>query len=147
MKKIILFVLLTILFPRCEEVKENFNYVVVTVTGIVTFSITDAGNSTSYISGQPIEMSLIKAGGERINEVGVTGKDGRTSITGVFNVYKEQPVEFKAKSVNYPSHYNSCKTSWDFIDMNAENNETGPRTFSTKRYFYFELSPGEFEDN
>ncbi len=144
MKKIILLVLLATLFPGCEEVEENFNYVVVTVTGRAHIWWNKDEKVSIDLSDQPIEMSIIKAGGERVDDIGVSGSNGITTLTAVFNVYKEQPVEFKAKSVNYPTHYGSDKVYWDYIDKNAEKTE--PRTLNVSFIVNMQLSPDEFED-
>ena len=105
MKKIILFVLLTTILSGCDEVEESANYVVVTVTGTAHIWMNgNVGELSKDLSDEPIEMSLIKAGGERVDDIGVSGSSGLTTLTAVFNVYKEQPVEFRAKSVNHPSH-------------------------------------------
>lgn len=64
-------------------------------------------------------MELIKAGGERFQEIGTTGIDGTTSITTVFNLYNEQPIEFKARLVNSPSQIQSDKLTWNQADKIA----------------------------
>ena len=153
MKKIILFVLLATLLSGCDEVAESFNYVVVTVTGTAHIWINEFVENKEVskdLSDEPIEMSLIKAGGERVDDIGVSGSSGLTTLTAIFNVYKEQPVEFKAKSVNHPSHLGSDKVSWDYIDKNAktpDNNKTGPRILKVGLIVNMQLSAGEVEDN
>jgi hypothetical protein len=76
-------------------------------------------------------MELVKAGGERLHEIGTTGSDGSTSITTVFNLYKEQPIEFIAKLVNSPDQLKKEKLTWEQADgMAISQDEKGPRTMS-----------------
>ena len=77
---------------------ETFNYVKVEVKATVeVLGQTNAGLlANKHIAGESVEMRLIKAGGESIQEIGVTGADGITQIWASFNLYREQPIEFKA---------------------------------------------------
>jgi hypothetical protein len=90
------------------------------------------------IEGTPVKMSLIKAGGERVEDTGITDVQGSTSITATFNLYKEQPIAFKAIMEEEPFAYNSKEISWE----QAENAAIGdgiknPRT--TAMEIYMEL--------
>lgn len=122
---------------------EEFNYIVVSVFGEVQVGNYDFASSEwkGNVIGEQVEMSLIKAGGERIEEIGTTGSSyGETSIHGVFNLYKEQPIEFKARLVNYPAVYGSTKVEWNDIERTATINGDGkPRTNSVKLFIALKI--------
>lgn len=135
----IVYVLVLLLLFSCEEVEKNFNYIEVTITGEATVVkmednvlLLDHG-----IAGEPVEMTLVKAGGERVDDTGITGTEGQTSITAKFNLYKEQPIEFIAKPVNYPDKIQSIKFTWDEAESIAISAEGKPRTASKTLHLYF----------
>lgn len=139
MKKITLSILVLLLFIRCDEVADKFNYIEVTVTGKVAVMYFEVETNTiladERIAGTPVKMSLIKAGGERVEDTGVTDVQGSTSITATFNLYKEQPIAFKAIMENEPFSYNSKELTWE----QAENAAIGdgiknPRTAAMELY-------------
>ncbi|MFC0875811.1 hypothetical protein ACE01N_04410 [Saccharicrinis sp. FJH2] len=121
MQKIILVFFTAILLFSCGETEESFNYIQVTVTGTVTLVQREDNvyKMDEPYAGEPVNMSLIKAGGERFQETGSTGSEGETSITTVFNLYKEQPIEFIAVPVNYPELAKSGTLTWEQADKLA----------------------------
>lgn len=141
--KYIIVILLMISFSACEEVEKDFIYIEVTVTGVVEIVVLE--NNTLMmdkpVAGEPVEMKLIKAGGERLEEIGTTGNGGTTSITTVFNLYKEQPIEFIAKLVNYPEEIKKDILTWEVADRNAIRNKKGePRKLTHKLQLTFGIS-------
>lgn len=122
MKKSFLLFSIILLTNGCDkEVLEKFDYVVVTVAGTVHVLEYDFDNSKwlSAIEGEAVEMTLIKAGGERIEDIGTTGGGvGQTTIHGSFNLYKEQPIDFKAKLVSNPMIIGSDRVEWSYVDQN-----------------------------
>ena len=134
LNKCIFCILILISFIRCEEVEKDFNYIQVTATGKVFTVFLE--NNTLYmdkiIAGVPVDMELVKAGGERLHEIGTTGSDGSTSITTVFNLYKEQPIEFIARLVNSPDQIKKDKLTWDQADEFASDDGKG--SLRTMRY-------------
>lgn len=118
MKTKFLMLFVFVLFAGCE-VLEEFNYVVVSVTGTVGVANYDFDNSKwgAALDGEVVEMSLIKAGGERVEGTGTTGGGvGQTTIHGTFNLYKDQPIEFKAKLVSNPMGIGSDKVTWEYVN-------------------------------
>ena len=122
MKKCILILaILSHSFGCGTEVMENFDYVIVTVTGTVAVTEYDFDNSKwgEALEGEAVEMSLIKAGGERIEDIGTTGGGGgQTTIHGSFNLYKEQPIDFNAKLVSNPMVIGSDRVTWEYVNKN-----------------------------
>lgn len=120
MKKTALLIFMILLLVHCDEVLEKFNYIEVTVTGKVGVVYFDVATNTIHaddpISGTPVKMSLIKAGGERVEDTGITDAYGGTSITGTFNLYKEQPIAFKAIMEEEPFSYDSKQLTWDEVE-------------------------------
>jgi hypothetical protein len=142
MKKIFFLMLIISMFLNCDELEKNFNYIEVTVTGIAQVVVFDTEKNTMYmdkpVAGEPVEMKLVKAGGERVEETGITGADGKTSITAKFNLYKEQPIEFVGKPVNYPEQVASVNLTWEEVDKTAFGNGMGePRTASRELILTF----------
>ncbi|MFB6317754.1 hypothetical protein [Saccharicrinis sp. FJH54] len=115
MQKITLVFFTAILLLSCGETEESFNYIQVTITGTVSVVkiIDGVYELDNPVAAEPIDMTLIKAGGERFQETGTTGTGGKTSITTTFNLYKEQPIEFIAVPVNHPEEAKSGKLSWE----------------------------------
>ncbi len=113
--------LIIIFFLYGCEVLEEFNYVVVNVTGTVQVALFDFENSKwqEKLNGEAVEMALIKAGGERFEDIGTTGGgEGTSSIHTTFNLYKEQPIDFKAKLVSNPMVIGSDRIEWEFVNNN-----------------------------
>lgn len=129
----VLVLLAVSLFFSCDIVDEYFNYVVVTVhaTVQITFDENNDGFPESVLKNEAVELSLVKDGGERVEETGITdNNNAETSITGVFNLYKEQPIVFTAKPVNYPTLIKKETLSWETVDKWAEGDgKKEPRTY------------------
>lgn len=140
MYKYLICILISFSFLSCEEVEKNFDYIQVTVTGsVVAVRLED--NTLimdEFVSAIPVDMALVKAGGERFQEIGTTGNDGTTSITTVFNLYKEQPIEFIARLVNHPEQIKSQKLTWEeALEVSTGDGTGSPRTASYKFVLYF----------
>jgi len=115
--------LLAVGLSGCEEIdyilgtpEESKNYVVVTVVvDICVFNNTD--NSPSV--NEPVRIQIIKAGGERFDEVLTMNSEGCSSATAVFNLYKEQPIEAYAYPVNHPENYKSYILPWEVVKSSS----------------------------
>ena len=132
------FILLTLF--SCEEAEKTFNYIEVTITGeaILVELEGDILIMDRGLEGEPVEMSLVKAGGERFDDTGTTGFGGITSITTTFNLYKEQPIKFIARPVNYPELLQSVYFTWEEAESIAGGGGLGqPRTASKKLSLIF----------
>jgi len=123
MKKIVLSLFTFLLLIRCEEVLDKINYIEVTVKGKVAVLYLDVATNTILVdegvAGVPVKMSLIKDGGERVEETGITDNSGKTSITATFKLYKEQPIAFKAIMEEEPFSFNSKEITWEQVDKVA----------------------------
>ena len=78
----------------CAEI----NYIVVHFNADVCVAFADGKSSPQSVmwSGAQVEIVIIKAGGERVQFDKYTGSGGCTeTVSGTFEVYKEQPVEVK----------------------------------------------------
>ena len=120
MKIKILFVsilFLSVCFSGCEEVEdvlgpaeETKNYIVVTVNAdICVYNNSD----NSPLVNEPVRIQIVKAGGERFDEVVYTNTEGCTSAATAFNVYKEQPVDAYAYPVNHPEVSDFYTLPWE----------------------------------
>ncbi len=112
-----------VVFSGCQEVErvlgpaeESKNYIVVTVVAdICVFNNTD--NSPSV--NEPVRIQIIKAGGERFDEVVTMSSEGCSSATAVFNLYNEQPIEAHAYPVNHPENYESYTLPWEVVKSSS----------------------------
>jgi len=123
MKFRVLILLVFVFFTGCE-ILEEFDYIVVNATGTVSVGTFDFNNNKwgDPVNGEAVEMSLIKDGGERVDDTGTTGGNaGETTIHAVFNLYKEQPIDFKAKLVSDPMVIGSDRVGWDYVKKNARS--------------------------
>lgn len=137
MRKIILLLLPLLSCSACEELEE-FDYVVVTVTGTVQVAFYDFENAAwgDAIPGEAVEMVLIKAGGERVEETGTTGGgEGMTSIHASFNLYKEQPIDFKAKLLSNTMIIGSDRVTWEYVNSNRRYGGKNQPDICTARLF------------
>ena len=78
------------------------DYVEVIVNADVCVSFSDGKTPPTSImwSGAQIEIAIIKAGGERVQFDRYASSGGCTdSVQGIFNVYREQPVEVVARPI------------------------------------------------
>ena len=120
-KVIILFAILLLSFGCDNEVMDSWDYVIVNATGTVQVAEYDVSKSEwgEALDGEAVEMALIKAGGERIEDIGTTGGGaGHTTIHGSFSLYKEQPIDFKAKLVSNPMVIGSDQVTWEYVNKN-----------------------------
>ncbi|MDG6218635.1 MAG: hypothetical protein QCI00_04250 [Candidatus Thermoplasmatota archaeon] len=133
---LIVFSFLMVGFSGCEELEESDpNYIVTTVTANINseYFITETEGYPNV--GVNVRVQIIKAGGERIDEIVSTDSNGWTSATATFKVYKEQPIEIIANLVDYPSVHDSDKITWEEIKINTPYSKTG-RTASMAKYLY-----------
>ncbi len=138
--KHIISALILIAFVSCEVV-DNINYIQVTITGQAFVRQIDKSDPKSYkpVEGVPVEMELVKAGGERFQKTGITGSNGSTSITTVFNLYKEQPIEFKARLINSPDQFLKTKLAWKDADYYAQMDDSGHRILQWELNVHFDI--------
>lgn len=133
----IIFLFLAVGLSGCEEIdyvlgtpEESKNYVVVTVVAdICVFNNTD--NSPSV--NEPVRIQIIKAGGERLDEVVTMNSGGCSSATVVFNLYKEQPITAYAYPVNHPENYESYTLPWEVVKSSSIH---GAYTWNTAFAFF-----------
>jgi hypothetical protein len=131
----ILMVFLSVLLcsTECEEVDELFNYIVVTVevNAYSKWSINEVAPA------QPIIISAQKAGGELVQEKTVTNSSGYTSLTAVFNLYKEQPIEARACLVLFPEVCDYASITWEDVSFRAkEPTDKGPKTYHWEVFLF-----------
>ena len=101
-------------FNGCDLIDESFNYIVVTVQ--LTVNVLDGE------PGMAVKMAAQKAGGELIQETGTLGNSQTTSLTAVFNLYREQPIEVRADLVGYPTIWAYKNLFWETVEK-AKLNE------------------------
>ena len=140
MKKTILVLILTFLFLSCTKQPPQFNYIVASVAGWVkVLKFDESSSEWKLVDGEGVEMALIKAGGETVDGIGIT-YGGETTITAVFNLYKDQPIEFKAKLVNHPAVSGYSILEWDTVDFLAKPlGPNEPRAYSHKLAFVLRI--------
>jgi hypothetical protein len=144
MKKIgkILVVLISLLLcsSECEEVEELFNYIVVTVN-VHAYS---KWTFDEPAKAQPINICVQKAGGEKVEERLVTNNDGYTSLTAVFNLYKEQPIEASACLFLFPECCDYASITWEDVSMRAQKpTDKGPETYTWNVSLFCIMSEAE----
>ena len=114
-----IFLLITIALSGCEDFNdmigvkyEEKNYIVVPVTAEICVN-----NKTIFkpIPNEPVRIQIIKAGGERLDDVVYTGFDGCTTAHITFNVYKEQVVTAYAYTINDPYNFQKHELPWEVI--------------------------------
>ena len=109
-------------FNGCDLFEESFNYIVVTVH--LTVDVLDGE------PGMAVKMAAQKAGGELIQETGTLGNSQTTSLTAVFNLYREQPIEVRADLVGYPTIWAYKNLFWETVEKDAkEPEDKGPKTY------------------
>ena len=119
-------VLLMISFCSCELLDKELNYILVTVD--LWVRVYD--NEGKYVEGASVNMLIQKDGGEKVEGIGTTGSDGLTSATGVFKLYREQPIEVKAWLVGKPESYKYEKLKWETVEKDASDpDKNGLRTY------------------
>ena len=142
MKKGILLVVIILAISFACEKNEEFDYIEVNVIGEVKVinPILENGAWGGIVGGELVKMSLIKDGGERVDYIGTTRSNtGETTIQAVFNLYKEQSIEFEAKLVNHPEIFDYTGTRWKDVDRAAiDNGLWKPRTCSVELYITLE---------
>ena len=118
---IFLFILVTL--GGCAEVEdvigpgiENQNYIVVTVNAEMCV-INDTFET--YLVGEPIDIKIIKAGGERFEGTPSTGANGCTSAHANFNLYKEQPIVAQAYPTYHPELYQEKTLPWEVVQAGS----------------------------
>jgi len=114
-------------FSSCELLDKELNYIQVTVDLFVYVRDVD---SQEYIEGESVKMLIQKDGGEKIDGVGTTGSDGKTQATGIFRLYREQPIVASAYVVGDPDSYRAKTLTWETVDLNASKpDKNGLRTY------------------
>ena len=114
-------------FCSCELLDKEFDYIQVTVDLVVYVSDVE---SHEYIEGESVKMLIQKDGGEKVDGVGTTGSDGKTQTTGIFKLYREQPIVASAYVVGDPDSYKEKTLTWETVDSNAGKPEkNGLRTY------------------
>ncbi len=124
--------LMTLSLSGCDDLLEE-DYITVVVVVDTLVLLVDAADRpviNDYAEGTNIQITMTKAGGERvvlnreINEVGVF-----RGATGTFKVFKEQPVECIVTATETYGLYNQVAPyyvtlSWEEIDAAADFGDT-----------------------
>ena len=116
--------LLAVGLSGCEELEELLDkpdYIIVRVYCTVEAVIHDDSGASFPAEGVYVEMEIIKAGGERASQRGLTA----TAMSTIFKLYREQPITCIAnvvlmsgvdiKYLEYTFHGTSHTISWDEI--------------------------------
>ena len=120
---------ITLSFSGCELLEEEPDYITVVVVADVLVSLLDNKGEfvvTDIAEGVPIQIMMIKDGGERTILNRVTDEAGTvTGATGTFKVYKEQPVECIATATGSYKTYAPVAPafwilSWEEVDAAAD---------------------------
>ncbi len=121
--------LITLSLSGCELLEEEEDYITVVVVVNVLVSLLDAKGDfvvTDIAVGTPIQITMIKDGGERTILNRVTDESGSVKGgTGSFKVYKEQPVECIVTATGSYKTYAPVEPyiatlSWEEIDAAAD---------------------------
>jgi hypothetical protein len=116
--KILALFLLSSLVIHCDDETEKlFNYVMVTVN--LTAVVHEGEHDGNPLSDEEVRLLIVKDGGERIDEIGVTDADGTTSALATFKLYKEQPIEACISLVALPDVYRCETITWQVVDAGA----------------------------
>jgi hypothetical protein len=127
MKKRLLFLSILVTFfsmgmEGCPDI-DPLNYVVYTHTAHVEVQFVDPDGNPSMgsVSNVPLQVTIVKDGGERCTETLVTDTTHKAALICTFNVYKEQPVDASVDILdqNYSAGSAWCGTSWDTIFQNC----------------------------
>jgi hypothetical protein len=131
-----IFIFLSTLLSGCEEVEDVIgpgiqqqDYIVVTV--IAEMCVINDTFQT-YLVNEPIDIKIIKAGGERFEGVPTTDSNGCTSAHTTFNLYKEQPIVAKAYPTYHPYLFQQKTLEWEVVKSQAVQN-----AFTWNPYFLF----------
>ncbi len=120
---------ITLSLSGCELLEEEKDYITVVVVVNVLVSLLDAKGDfviTDIAVGTPIQITMIKDGGERTILNRVTDEAGLVNGgTGSFKVYKEQPVECIATATGAYKTYAPVAPyietlSWEEVDAAAD---------------------------
>ena len=115
----IILLLLTTFLSGCDELENVLgesekivDYIVVTVNAPVCVY-----NKTTEapLVGEPVRIQIIKAGGERFDEVLYTDVSGCTSAAISFKVYNKQTIDAYAYPVNHPYVFDEYHLPWEVI--------------------------------
>jgi len=90
----IIILLVSVWLSGCEVIEEN-NYVIVTVDASVSIRLLDKNGAevlNKNLSGIPIIIEMVKAGGERLRFERISSFGG-ADAQGTFHLYKEQMIE------------------------------------------------------
>ena len=138
-KTIVLFLifLFTIIFlSGCEEIDqfigpgtEQQNYIVVTVIAemcVINYTF------DTYLVNEPVDIIIIKSGGERFEGTPSTNSEGCTSAQASFNLYKEQSIVAKAYPTYHPNLYQEKTLPWEVVKSGSVQNR-----YTWNPYFSF----------
>ena len=132
----------SIFFSGCDELEEltKEDYITVTVNCNAQVFVkykNDPDNNLPVIDAF-VDITIVKAGGERIDKKEKTGYWGATeTVTKTFKLYKEQPIDCYANidlpsvADNYPNFiFNSERKTilWDDIYPSTDFGESTTRT-------------------
>jgi hypothetical protein len=123
-------------FSGCNEIEEFFgpstetqDYIVVTVNAEVCV-IDDFLQIPK--ADCPIDIRIIKAGGERFEGVPMTNSKGCTSAHATFNLYNKQEIVAKVYPTYYPELYQEQTLPWEVVKSGSVQ-----KTYTWNPYFAF----------
>lgn len=118
-----IFSFLLVLLGGCTEVEdiigpgiENQEYIAVTV--IAQMCIINDTFQT-YLVNEPVDIKIIKDGGERFEGVPSTDANGCTSAHATFNLYNKQSIVAKAYPTYYPYLYQQKTLPWEVVESGS----------------------------
>ena len=129
-------VFLSMFLSGCEEVEdfigpgiENQEYIVVTVNAEICV-INDTFQTPKV--DEPVDIKIIKAGGERFEGVPKTNTEGCTSAHTSFNLYNKQSIVAKAYPTYYLELFQEKTLPWEVVKSGSIQ-----KTYTWNVYFAF----------
>jgi hypothetical protein len=135
MKKLVVFIFIVLLFfsitlSGCTEDEvlsevlksDNPEYIVVSIDANVR--VNGHPDLWDPVPGVPVEINIVKDGGESHRETKTTGDNGETGIVHTsFNLYRKQSIVFDATYYGSTTIGNSKTLAWETVEQGA--NEVG----------------------
>lgn len=140
----IILLFLTLCFSGCELLETKPDYITVTCSAEIDIACRDKNNDNLkiFVSGLPIRVDFVKAGGERSTLTCTSDIFGiATTGTASFKLYKEQPIEVTMTVQGgyldfHPKEPVQYKTlTWDEVDAAADFGGS----YAWKPYFFVDL--------
>jgi len=111
-------ILLAVGLSGCEEYVKR-EYIIVLVNVHICVS-TEKGTP---ITNESVRVQIIKAGGERLDEVVYTNYEGCTSAAVTFNLYKDQPILAYVYCIDHQGLFQEQTLTWDTVYSSSRGGE------------------------